>query len=145
MPREVKIHLPEFAGDRDFLVIYSAEGGIWEPEWEPLRGTEVGRQVPSVTKEAFEWALEGYTPPFVKQLGVPPEGALLKIPGASRVCRKRKKCSLYDRVQCHVGGKNMPWCFEPDGIANESEVFATAKIIEYWRAGVYVVVQVENV
>jgi hypothetical protein len=138
MSRKVKILLPEYAGDREFLLIYS-NGTAWEPEWEPLRGTEIGALIPVVPKEVLEWALKGYTKPLSKAMGVPPEGCLIKVPKASRVCRRRNVCPLHTD-QCHVGGKNMPWCMEPDGILDDIEVSVVAKVIEQWRAGVYVVV-----
>lgn len=127
------------------LLVTWEKAGQWEPEFEPLRGTRIGDQVSVIDQAALDHALHGLSRPLVDALGIPPAGALRKLPEAARECLQRRKCPFYEARDCHPGGKAMPWCYEPDGIADPAEKTAAARIIEEWRQGVYVVVVRETV
>lgn len=127
-------------GELRLLLIFEEEEGRWESEWEPLRGTVFGEQFSFVTKEALDHAMHRYSRPLVDSLGPIPAGALKKIPQVSRECFRRKVCPLYIAERCFPESKNMPWCFEPDGVADPSVRFAATRAIEQWRDHVYLVV-----
>lgn len=122
------------------MLLISVEEGRWEAEWEPLRGTVFGDQFSVITKEVLEHALKRWSRPLADTLGIPPIGALKKIPLEGRECFRRGKCPLYNPKQCFPEAKNMAWCFEPDGVADETVRYAATRAFEYWRDGVYLVV-----
>lgn len=122
------------------LIISVERDGLWEPEWEPLRGTVFGDQFSVISKETLEHALKRWSRPLVDALGIPPVGALKKIPVEGRECFRRGTCRLYNAKQCFPEAKNMAWCFEPDGVADETVRYAATRAFEYWRDGVYLVV-----
>ena len=138
MSRRLKLPTLEL-GELSILAIREI-GGQWEPEWEPLRGTLFGDLFSVVPKEALDHALNGWSWPLTKILGLSPEGALIKIPKGSRQCYRRRECSLYIKRDCHVTAKKMPWCFEPAEVAEDSLRRAASKAIEEWRQGVYLIV-----
>lgn len=125
-------------GEIHLLAIWERDG-LWEPEWEPLRGTRVGDQFSCITQSVLDHALIKHFKPLVDSLGIPPEGALRKLPKEGRVCARRVVCPLYT-TQCHPLSKSMPWCYEPDGFSEEVVRKAVSKAIEYWREGVYLTV-----
>lgn len=127
-------------GDVTVLTINELPDGKWESEWEPLRGTHIGGLFSVVFKSVIDHALHRYSKPLVDALGIPPEGALRKIPPGSRECLLRRRCPFYDKAQCHPRGKKMPWCFEPEEIENEAERLTATKAIQEWRQGVYLVI-----
>jgi len=102
-----------------------------------------------VSREVVDHALHRLSRPLVDSLGIPPQGALRKIPEASRLCLRRRRfannrpCPLQG-PECHVLATKMPWCFEPDDIEDEAIRRAASMAIEHWRAGVYVVVIEED-
>lgn len=131
-------------GEIQLLVIWEKDG-VWEEEWEPLRGTQIGSLFSRVSQETLDHALIGYTRPLATTLGLPPIGALVKLPLASRACTKRKTCVFYDPKLCFPTTKQtMPWCFEPGGISDEQQRQAAAKAIGLWREGVYLVLVKED-
>lgn len=138
MPRRVKVPTRE-RGELILDLIDEADG-VWEPEWEVLRETIYGSLFSVVAKDTLECALRGWTRPLVGELGIPPQGALRKIPLESRQCFKRGKCPMYLPQLCFPESKNMPWCFEPDGVASEVVRTQATRAIETWREGVYLVV-----
>lgn len=143
MPRRVKLPTLEM-GEVQLLLLTG-----WEEPWNRLRGTPFGDQLSVVSREAVDHALHGLSRPLVDSLGIPPVGALRKIPDESRECLLRRRgqnhrpCPLYG-PECHVESPKMPWCFEPDGIEDEGVRRAAGLAIEQWRAGVYVVVVTET-
>ena len=122
------------------LAIKADAEGQWEPDWEPLRGSVFGDQFSLITKTILDHALHGLSRPLTEALGIPPAGALRKIPKPSRECFLRHKCTFYERDQCFVGAPKRPWCFEPDEIQSEDVRKAATKAIEEWEQGVYLVV-----
>lgn len=138
MPRPVKVKTQEMGQVR--LMLIREQGGTWEEEWEPLRGTVFGDQFTSTTKETIEHALKGWSRPLVDALGIPPEGALKKIPPESRQCFRRHVCPIYDQKICFPEARNMPFCFEPDGVAQEAVRYAATRAFEQWRDRVYLVI-----
>lgn len=133
-------------GDIHLLLVDGWTGG-----WEVLRGTVFGAQISVVKREIVDHALHRLSRPLVEALGIPPEGALRKIPPVSRRCRMRRKndevpykCPLYDKNNCFPTAKAMPWCFEPDGVENQEVRKKAVEAIELWREGVYVVVVLED-
>lgn len=138
MARQVKISTREM-GDLRLLLI-SERNGVWEEEWEPLRGTVFGDQFTKMDRETVEHGLHRWSRPVVDALGISPEGALRKIPPESRECFKRKRCPIYDPKFCFPESKNMPFCYEPDGVADESVRYAATRAFEQWRDRIYLVV-----
>lgn len=123
------------------LLAISEHNGVWEAEWDVLRGTPVGDQFSVISQETLNHALWGWSWPLAQSLGPCPEGALRKIPKTARECVKRGSCPLFNVKQCHPLAKpnQMPWCFEPEGFSENVGKVAT-QAIEEWRAGVYLVV-----
>jgi hypothetical protein len=145
MPRRVKLPTSEM-GELQLLLLTG-----WEEPWACLRGTPFGDLLSTASREAVDHALHKLSRPLVDSLGIPPVGALRKVPEESRVCLlrrpgpNRKACPIQGS-ECHIEAPKMPWCFEPDGIGDEAVRRAAGLAIEQWRAGVYVVVvtEVEN-
>ena len=130
-------------GFLELYLIYD-EGGVWEEEWLPLQGNEIAALFTVVPKDTVEHALRGWTSPLVKALGLPPKGALLKVPERARVCTLRGRCPFYDKAMCFPTAKKMPWCFEPE-LSDDPEARRLAsEVIKYWREGVYVVLVQEE-
>lgn len=121
------------------LLVFWEKLGRWENEIEPLRGTRIGEQFSFIEQADLTHALHGLSRPLVDALGIPPAGALRKLPEAAKVCAKRRKCPFYVARDCHTGAKKMPVCFEPDGLAGAAQT-AAALVVSEWREGVYVVV-----
>lgn len=138
MSRRMKLPTREM-GEVHLLAIWETDGR-WESPWEPLRGTPVGNQFSIISQDALDHALKGWSKPLSDALGIPPSGALRKLPDAARECEKRRTCPFFEPRQCHPGGTNMPWCFEPAGYKDELVRQAVARAIEEWRAGVYLVI-----
>jgi len=136
MTRRVKFISPQM-GDIHIFAIWEKDGR-WEGEWDALRGTRIGDQFSEVTQEAFTHALNKYHRPLVDQLGIPPAGALRKLP--TQECALRHKCAIYDPPNCLARAKKMPICFEPDGIDDDAIRQITSQVIQYWRESVYLVV-----
>lgn len=126
------------------LLLIEEHAGVWEEEWEPLRGTVFGNQFTQVTKEVLDHAMHRYSRPLVNSLGPIPEGALRKIPPVSRECYQRKKCPLYSASTCFPEAEKMPWCFEPAGVEAERVRSAASRAIEQWRERVYLVIVKER-
>lgn len=127
-------------GEIRLLLISVEKDGSWEAEWEPLRNTVFGDQFSVISKEVVEHALKRWSRPLADALGIPPEGALKKIPEESRACFRRQVCPLYLPKNCFPEAKNMPWCFEPDGVPDPAIRYAATRAFEYWRDRVHLVV-----
>lgn len=138
MSRRIKVKTQE-KGTLELLVVW-AKDGAWEDEWEPLRGTPWGDLVSVVPEEAMEHALHGWSKPLVTALGLPPEGGLRKLPVEGKLCMRRKTCPLHNVKKCYPIAEELPWCYEPDGVASEEVRAAASKLIQTWHEGVYVVV-----
>jgi len=131
-------------GDVRLLVIEQQPDGSWEDEWELLRKTPFGAQFSVISKEVLDHALYRLSRPLVDALGIPPAGALKKIPKASKECFRRERCIYHDSKNCHPEGKQMPWCYEPDGVEGEEIRQTATRAIQEWRDGVYLVVIQED-
>lgn len=117
--------------------------GRWEGDWEVLRETPLGRHFSHVTKEQLDHVLYGFSKPFAEALGLPPEGALAKLP--SPRCNKQEKCSLHDPRKCLVTSSKLPWCYEPAGLDLPEEALSMAsEAVFRWREKVYLVVVRED-
>jgi len=136
--RRVKIETQE-KGALEVLIVWGAVER-WEPEWEPLRETFWAKLVTIVDAEVLEHALRGWSKPLVTALGLPPEGGLRKLPVENRQCMLRKTCPLFDGAKCQPTAKDLPWCFEPEGIEAVEVRTAVSRLIQIWHEGVYVVV-----
>lgn len=113
---------------------------MWE-DFQSLRGTRIGDQLSVVSQNAYDHALHRLSRPLVDSLGIPPAGALRKLPQTARECEKRGKCPLYKPSECHPLAKKLPWCFEPGGFADEDPAREqAARLIQEWAQGVYVAV-----
>jgi len=138
MPRRLKVATRE-KGLLDILAVTEGTDGKWEHDWEKLRGTILEKCISRVPRSAFNHVLNGFSEPFIEALGIPPEGALLKLP--SQLCAKQQVCSLYQRRLCFVSCKKLPWCYEPAGFGSlEATAQRTAsELVFLWKDGVYVI------
>jgi hypothetical protein len=137
MPRRVLVKTREMG--QLALHLVRQEAGVWEPEWDDLRGTAIADLFTVVTREVIEQALQGYTKPLILALGLPPDGALRKLPPEAKICSQRRTCSLWDAQCCFPVAKKMPWCFQPSGLPPKA-----SEAIQIWRERVYLVVALEE-
>ena len=138
MPRRLKLKTRE-KGLLEVYIVAESQEGRWEVGWENLRGTFFGKLIPRVPRSAFNHVLNGYSQPFIERLGLPPAGALLKLP--AQACEKQSTCTLYDSKRCFVASKKLPWCFDPAGFEElgvSTRRFAS-ELIFLWKEGVHVV------
>lgn len=135
MPRRLKLVTVE-VGKLELFLIYSSNS-VWEPEWRPMQGHPIASLFTMTSKEVVDHALRGWTAPLTKALGIPPLGALRKLPVAAKGCMDRQKCPHYDQKDCNPAAKDMPWCFVPGGITDEVRQLAS-DVIQMWREGVYI-------
>ena len=139
MSRRVKLPTQEM-GEIQLMLL---DG--WEEPWALLRDTLIGNQFSMVYREAVDHALHKLSRPLVDSLGIPPDGALRKVPEGSRLCwlrvrqGRQRECPIQG-PECDIRSPKMPTCFEPDGFDDEAVRFIAARAIELWREGVYVVV-----
>lgn len=136
MPRRLKVSTREL-GMVEMFLIY-AKGDEWEPEWKPLQGTEVGALFTVLTKEVMEHALWGYSKPLVEALGLPPKGALRKMPHP--LCTNRNGCIFYEARDCVPTGRNLPHCYQPEGLSSDQSRSLAYEAVSLWREGVYIAV-----
>lgn len=142
MPRRLKL-IPKELGELQLYLIYDYDG-VWEEHWRPLQGHPFTDVFTRISKEVMDHALKGWTKPLVDALGLPPAGALRRLPDASKQCARRAHCTLYIPRHCVPTSDLMPWCYEPDGIAKESDRHLAAEAISLWREGVYILVVQET-
>ncbi len=136
MPRRLKVATREL-GQLEMYLIY-AKGETWEDEWRPLQGTGVGDLFTVVTKEVMDHALRGWSKPLVSALGIPPKGALRKMPHP--LCVKRDRCTFYEARDCIPTGRNLPHCYQPEGLPSDESRAAAFEAVRLWREGVYIAV-----
>lgn len=138
MPRQLSLKTHEM-GDLELYLIYQY-GKVWEEEWRPLQGEAITKLLTVVSQEMMDYALKGLTRPFIKVLGIPPEGALRKLPNS--LCDRRMLCPFYRKKECVPLYKKMPSCFEPAGIEDLEARRLAGDLVRMWREGVYLVVVV---
>lgn len=138
MPRQLNLKTHEM-GNLELYLIYQY-GELWEEEWRPLQGEKITSLLTVVSKEMMDHALKGLTRPFIKALGIPPEGALRKLPNGT--CDKRIMCPFYRKKECVPLFKKMPSCFEPAGVEDLEARRLAGLLVRMWREGVYLVVVV---
>ena len=124
-------------GDVELYLIYQY-GETWEDEWIPIQGDPLTTLLTIITQENWDNALKGWTAPLTKSLGLPPEGALRKLP--TSLCYRRKLCPFYQKKICVPLHPKMPWCFEPESIAEVNARCLGSELIKLWREGVYILV-----
>lgn len=142
MPRRLTL-LPRELGELELYFIY-AHDGVWEAQWRSLQNQPFAAGFTQVPKAVVDHALAGWTKPLVQALGIPPKGALRKIPVESRLCHLKKGCSLHIPRDCVPTADGMPWCYEPGGIPDEEARKLASDAIGLWREGVYIVVVLED-
>jgi hypothetical protein len=138
VPRRLKVQTREL-GFVELYVIYST-AGEWEPEWKALQGTSLAALFTTLSKVNYDHVLKGYSSPFVKALGLPPQGALRKMAPQSHLCANRVGCTLFDKVDCLPTAKRMPHCYQPEGLPSEEARILGYEVVRLWREGVYVAV-----
>lgn len=124
-------------GAVELYLIY-AKGDKWEAEWAPLQGSVFGGLFTVLTKEVMDHALWGYSRPLVDALGLPPKGALIKMPNP--LCTKRVGCTFYEARDCVPTGRNLPHCYQPEGLATEAARDLAYEAVMLWRDEVYIAV-----
>lgn len=132
MPRQLKLKTQEM-GDLELYLIYQY-GDVWEEEWRPLQGAVITSLLTVIPLEMMDHALRGFTRPLIKSLGLPPEGALRKLPNG--LCDKRIMCPFYRKKECVPLFKKMPLCFEPAGIDDLEARRLAGSLVRMWREGV---------
>jgi hypothetical protein len=138
VPRQLSLKTQEM-GILELYLIYQY-GDLWEEEWRPLQGDPITSLLTVVSQEMMNHALKGLTRPFVKALGIPPDGALRKLPNST--CDKRRYCPFYQKKECVPLFKKMPSCFEPAGIHDLEARQLAGSLIRMWREVVYLIVVV---
>jgi hypothetical protein len=141
MPRQLKVSTREM-GNLELYLIY-AKGDAWEAEWRPLQGTTMADLFTVVTKEVMDHALWGYSKPLVTALGIPPVGALRKLPQPR--CTRKGTCPFYIPTDCVPTGKNLPHCFQLEGLPSDESRTLAYEAVRLWREGVYIAVVKEPV
>jgi hypothetical protein len=134
MPRRLKLNTKEL-GYVEMYLIYSTDD-VWEAEWRPLQGSGIGDLFTVVTKEVMDHAMWGFSKPLVTALGLPPSGALRKIPEPQ--CPKRNDCPFYEPKDCIPTGRNLPHCYEPGGLTADAARTLAFEAVRLWREGVYI-------
>lgn len=124
-------------GDLEMFLIYATDG-VWEPSWRALQGTDVGNLFTVLTKEVMDHVLWGYSKPLVTAIGLPPQGALRKV--SHPQCHKRVGCTFYDRKNCVPTGRNLPHCYQPEGLPSDEARNLAYEAVRLWREGVYIAV-----
>lgn len=140
MPRRLKIKSKEMA-DLELYLIYQY-GDVWESEWKVLQGNPIAELLSTTTKEDLDAALIGWSWPLTSKLGIPPEGALRRLP--QKRCYVQKICPFYDKKTCFPTAKNLPTCFEVDGSEDPEVRRLSADLVRLWRESVYVVIVQER-
>lgn len=141
MPRRLKIKTHEM-GDLELYLIYQY-GEYWEDSWLALQGDPITELLTVVSKETMDHALVGWSKPLVMALGIPPEGALRKLPDPQ--CFSRKMCPFYNKRWCLPLSKNLPHCYGPASIDDFDARNLGGELVSLWREGVYVVLVQEEV
>jgi hypothetical protein len=136
MPRRLKMKTQEL-GDLELYLIYQY-GGRWEEEWAPLQSEKIAQLLTEVSQELIDHALIGLTSPLVKALGIPPIGALRKLPDSR--CYRRTLCPFYHKMTCKPTHPKLNWCFEPEGIEDPIARNLGSDLVKLWRESVYVLV-----
>lgn len=138
MPRRLRLKTRE-KGLLEVYVVAESPDGLWELGWENLRTTFFGKLLPRIPRSAFNHVLNGFSQPFIDALGLPPDGALLKV--ANPACGKQRGCSLYDKSRCYVASKKLPWCYEPAGFdgLGAATLRVASELVFLWKEGVHVV------
>lgn len=118
------------------------QDGRWEEKWEPIRQhpdlKDLRDVLPTVSRDAWQKALSGWSNPLASELGVPPEGAAAKIEGQYTLCKYREPCGSHDPDKCKVDGLEFPPCFLADLEGTFEVRSKVTRIFEYWKDGVYV-------
>lgn len=138
MSRRLRLHTAEM-GPVELMLIYQ-RGEEWEAEWRPLQGTPIAVLLPVITDEVMNHGLQGWTRPLVDALGLPPQGALRKIPTRHRPCEHRSHCPFHDPTQCLPVGKRLPDCYHPADLGDVQVQTLAYEVVRFWREGVYTVV-----
>ena len=136
MPRRLRVSTREL-GMVEMYIIY-AKGDVWEDEWRALQGTEIAALFTVIPKEVMDHALWGYSKPLVDALGLPPKGALMKMPHP--LCRNRIGCTFYEPRDCVPTGRNLPHCYQPEGLLADQSRELAYVAVRFWREGVYIAV-----
>jgi hypothetical protein len=131
--RRLKLKTIEL-GDLELFLVYQY-GDKWESDWLPLQGQLITGLLTVVPQETIDHALQGWTSPLVKSLGLPPEGALRKLP--SQLCYQRGHCPFHIKNSCIPTHPKMSWCFEPENIEDPNSRNLAAELIRLWREGVW--------
>lgn len=141
MPRSLSLKTRELGNLSLYLIYQKADQ--YEETWRAIQGLEIAQGFTVITKEVLNQALLGWTSPFVKQLGIPPVGALVKLPTVNKLCEAREKCPMYTPRECVPQYKKMPWCFQPAGLSSDEQRRLAADVVQMWRAKTYIVVVTE--
>jgi len=118
-------------GDMLFLLVP-------DEEWEPLKASWLDALVSHVEAEAVRHALNGYSVPLVRALGISPVGALHKIPHAYFLCRE-VACPSRDQ-RCNPLSKKCPLCYSLAGPFEGQTLLIANRVVEKWREGGYVII-----
>lgn len=100
-----------------------------------LQNTPWGDQIPQVSRKAMEEALYGHLQPLMKELGSPPNGRMLKLPGHAWRCSMEQECHLAG-PECYPC-KKMPICYDAAGVSGV-EKDTRSMVARYWAEGRFV-------
>jgi hypothetical protein len=123
-------------GDLHLMLVYSTDG-VWEPTWEPLKGTRYEEFFTVISVETVNHALRGWTSPLVKALGPSPAMVLHRLFPDAKQCAIWNKCIFYIPKDCRPDAKKMPNCFQPVGVPSELGF----EVVSLWRESVYILIE----
>jgi hypothetical protein len=136
MARQVKIPTHE-RGEISALLVQS-HNGIWESEWDSLRGTIYEGLVTKVDFEILEQALQGWSRPLSEALGLPPVGSIKKLPIEAKQCSQKQTCPFHDK-HCQAEHRQRPPCYMPGGVVGDVQETLT-RALDLWKLDVYILV-----
>ncbi len=104
---------------------------------KPLEGTFWLNNIPVVSKESFNHALNGWTIPILREIGPQPEGIFKKIPKTYCSQLLDKTCISADKATCYPN-KKVPICYEASFPVEPLARVAASAVVSAWREGAYV-------
>lgn len=142
--RHFKIQDPEW-GEFNLLVLHEDKEGSLDEEWKAFQEhsevAHIGALFSRVTQDAYQDALNKYTTPLIQELGLPPEGCLIKTPSEMKLCAHRKSCAMYEKGVCLGDNPKVPTCYQAEGGGLEPSIeIQVARVFELWRMGFYIIV-----
>lgn len=135
-------------GNFKVCVVYEQLDGSWRGDWNVFKGSlyPIGRLFSKVSYNAYQDALRGGSISLIKELGVSPQNAFLKISKTNPEylrCFHKDDCSMYDKNKCLGNKGNVPACFQAEHEDSDESLLVT-EVFSLWRQGVFIIVTPEQ-